>query len=828
MMKKTTHFLTSMLIYSFVFTSIAFGQSNEKHLVKNETHLSDTFQNSRYLVNYTEPATNGLISPAVGLESDLDKVINALSDGAKNNPVLIDEFSGKSRMILGNLANALLAGNAPQNLKGKTVLGIDWEAVYADAKQQPQAEELILNLINQLNSSKGNYILFLEDLSVFNKEFPQFGEKVANVLRESVEKGKLQILSTATSESYNLHIAKDSRLKNRFQKIFLIENADEDGFVGDKLSPDLRELVGNSDPNKKVKIILQADDIKNPELKRILELNNVTIENRAENLNMLILELPVGAAEQIAAFRGSKHLSLDKEMASFGHLDTTTGYKAMRAVSGNNGLDGRGIGIAIVDSGVFRDHASFLYGDDSVRISANIDFTGEGTTNYDRFGHGTHVSGIAVGGSGEEGEMSNYKGIAPRANIINVRVLGSQGTGSTANLIAAVDWMFANRSRYNIKVVNLSLGTPAIETWRNDPLCRAVRKLTAAGIVVVAAAGNTGRDNSGNKLYGAIHSPGNDPSVITVGASNTFGTDSRTDDAITTFSSRGPTRSFYTDSDGIKRYDHLIKPDLVAPGNKIISSADRYSLLYTLNPSLRAGGSSETAKMYLSGTSMATPAVAGTVALMMQANPKLTPNMVKMILMYTAQPLAGFNHLEQGAGQLNVEGAVRLAKLVRQDLPADTPVGTPMLTTTQMPTPSSVIASQTIRWSQGIILDKGYVMSNQLITKYQKVYDLGMLLSDGLLMSDGMLVSDGLLMSDGMLISDGLLMSDGMLISDGTPFLDWSSTFGSGLLMSDGMLISDGMLVSDGMLISDGMLLSDSVFGSNSPLVSGDDTAAMR
>ena len=94
----------------------------------------------------------------------------------------------------------------------------------------------------------------------------------------------------------------------------------------------------------------------------------------------------------------------------------------------------------------------------------------------------------------------------------------------------------------------MSLGTPAIETWRNDPLCRAVRQLTAAGIVVVAAAGNNGKNAAGQKLYGAIHSPGNDPTVITVGATNTFGTDERSDDGIATYSSRGPTRSFYTDS----------------------------------------------------------------------------------------------------------------------------------------------------------------------------------------------------------------------------------------------------------------------------------------
>ncbi len=118
----------------------------------------------------------------------------------------------------------------------------------------------------------------------------------------------------------------------------------------------------------------------------------------------------------------------------------------------------------------------------------------------------------------------------------------------------------------------MSLGTFAIDSYKNDPLCRAARRLVDAGIVVVAAAGNNGKDSAGQKLYGHIHSPGNEPSVITVGATNTFGTDVRSDDTVTTYSSRGPTAATATDANGFKRYDNLIKPDLVAPGNKLIAA----------------------------------------------------------------------------------------------------------------------------------------------------------------------------------------------------------------------------------------------------------------
>src|SRR3712207_3747081 len=239
----------------------------------------------------------------------------------------------------------------------------------------------------------------------------------------------------------------------------------------------------------------------------------------------------------------------------------------------------------------------------------------------------------------------------------------------------------AHGQRYRVRVVNLSLGAPAVDSYKTDPLCHAVRRLADAGFVVVAAAGNDGKTSTERygadaKTYGLIHSPGNEPSAITVGASNTFGTDARGDDGVATYSSRGPTRSFWTDDAGTKHYDNLVKPDLVAPGNKLVYAEALDNRLVAANPSLHfetgeEGGGGETSRMmYLSGTSVSAPVVAGTAALMLQVNPSLTPNLVKALLMYTAQPLAGFNMLEQGAGQLNVEGAVRLARLVRTDLGA--------------------------------------------------------------------------------------------------------------------------------------------------------------
>ena len=255
------------------------------------------------------------------------------------------------------------------------------------------------------------------------------------------------------------------------------------------------------------------------------------------------------------------------------------------------------------------------------------------------------------------------------------------------------------------------------------------------GVVVVAAAGNNGKNSAGQKVYGQIHCPGNEPSAITVGAANTYGTNARNDDTIATFSSRGPTRSYWTGADGVKHYDNLIKPDLVAPGNKIVDAESDHNLLVTQNPQLDAGVSpmENRREMQLSGTSMATPVVAGAAAMLLQANPTLTPNMVKALLMYTAQPLKGFNTFEQGAGELNIEGAMRVARLVRKDFGSSKPVGAPLLTTLVPPVPSTTIAGYTFTWSQGILLGRHYAKGISLITKYQPVYAPGIIVSDGVM-----------------------------------------------------------------------------------------------
>src|SRR5215203_559895 len=350
---------------------------------------------------------------------------------------------------------------------------------------------------------------------------------------------------------------------------------------------------------------------------------------------------------------------LDRRLVSLQGADTamTTASLSSTSVGSTKGSrvwDGSGVGVAMIDSGVAPHHDIGLAGANNSRprLATFVDFVNGQTSPYDDFGHGTHVAGI-IGGDGTDSGGA-YAGIARGSRLISLKVLDASGRGTISNAIQAIDYVIANRTKHNIRVINLSVGAAATESFFTDPFTVAAWRAVQAGITVVAAAGNFGRDASGNTQYGGITAPGNAPWVLTVGAYNHMGTVGPADDAVAAYSSRGPTA-----------VDLLSKPDIVAPGTRIVSLASGGSTLATARPQdLVAGTTAALGLPYLTltGTSMAAPAVAGTAALMLQANPALTPNAIKAILQYTARTAANTSPHEQGAGFLNTAGAVQLAR----------------------------------------------------------------------------------------------------------------------------------------------------------------------
>lgn len=300
---------------------------------------------------------------------------------------------------------------------------------------------------------------------------------------------------------------------------------------------------------------------------------------------------------------------------------------------------GRGVGIAIVDSGISL-HPDFSE-DSRNRIIAFQDFINGRINPYDDNNHGTHVAGIAGGNGRSSGGL--YMGVAPQCNLIGVKVLNYKGNGNVPDVLNGLEWIIRNRRKYNIRVVNISVGTTSDkESDENSMLVKGVNEVWDAGMVVLAAAGNNG------PLPKSIGAPGNSRKIITVGASddsmpvNMFGNQTRD------YSGRGPTPAC------------IKKPDIVCPGSNIIS-CNAIKNYQGKNPVLpkslnRAGIRDYYQNMYVSksGTSMATPMVSGAIALLLSVYPDMTPKDVKMKLRESGTDL-GFPQSKQGWGLLNIE-----------------------------------------------------------------------------------------------------------------------------------------------------------------------------
>jgi serine protease AprX len=359
-----------------------------------------------------------------------------------------------------------------------------------------------------------------------------------------------------------------------------------------------------------------------------------------------VLEANAAQIEALAAEPSIQHLSGDLPVADFMTVSTkTTLADTVRAgqpggllgLGGISGVTGQGVVVAVLDSGISAHKA--LNG----KVLASVSMI-PGETTTDDYGHGTHVAGIITGtGSYAVGVTSLYTGgIAPGAQLVNVRVLGDDGVGNTSDVIAGIDWVIANKAKYNIKIMNLSLGHAVTEPVAFDPLCAAVERAYRAGIIVVAAAGNAGKTPDGTPVLGGIASPGNSPFAITVGATNTFGTALRDDDKVTTYSSRGPTK-----------YDNNAKPDLAAPGNKIVSLEAPNSYIATHYPSEHIAGSGYNAYLRMSGTSMSAPMVSGAAALLLQAQPTMTAAQVKFELQSGSTYMVDAGVYGAGSGNAN-------------------------------------------------------------------------------------------------------------------------------------------------------------------------------
>jgi serine protease AprX len=439
-------------------------------------------------------------------------------------------------------------------------------------------------------------------------------------------------------------------------------------------------------------------------------------------IHAVALQLPEQNLGKLAALPFVRHIAQDGAVKK---CDAFTVNSSLDNVAFQQyGLTGSGVTVAVLDSGIHMQAQdlqapptnliagilSLLPLPKGSRVIDGVNFVpntkGNVTSNAfdDTCGHGTHVSGIIAGDGAASTGLQNtqtFYGVAPLSNLVAVRVLDQNGAGTISTVLAGIQWVIQNKAKDKIRVMNLSLGHPVTDYSANDPLCQAVEAAWKAGIVVVCAAGNDGRlngavntpglDNEGwGSNYGSIQSPADDPYVITVGAMkqsiNAEGsTDTnRNDDKIATYSGRGPTLG-----------DNTLKPDIVAPGNQVISLDVNNSTLdledggtnqiplsyyqYTLGTKQQ----SQTSDFYfrLSGTSMSSPVVAAAAALMLQKYPTLSPDTIKARLMVSADkwthPDGTADACTYGAGYLDISAALSSTVTV----PSGTYATSPLLVT---------------------------------------------------------------------------------------------------------------------------------------------------
>jgi serine protease AprX len=515
-----------------------------------------------------------------------------------------------------------------------------------------------------------------------------------------------------------------------------------------KLSKDVDALKGGSN-GPAVDVIIQFNQAPTDVHHKKVQNKGGVLKTKLDVIKGAHYSVPAESLQTLADDPDVRYISPNRQLSGTSTLDYTPETVNAPVVWQQWGLDGTGVGVAVIDSGVTAVGDLYWWNPTNQTYGSRVVYSQSfvpGTTDAsDQYGHGTHVAGI-IAGAGWFSTGSNFthtfKGIAPNANIINLRVLDQNGAGTDSSVIAAIQTAISLKSTYNIRVINLSLGRQVYESYTFDPLCQAVEAAWNAGILVVAAAGNQGRnDSAGTEGYGTIAAPGNDPYVITVGAMKTADTPTRTDDTIASYSSKGPTA-----------YDYVVKPDIVAPGNQVISTlvpnapllstpTDVYLSEYTTSTTTNtsSGGNTKNNKknsasslstvttntispayMRLSGTSMATPVVSGAAVLLLQQNPNLTPDQIKARLMKTASktfpsvstvtdPTTGITYTDYydiftiGAGYLDIAAALSSSDLADASAVSPTAFFDPSTQSVYLVTGQGVVWGDSSTWATSLV-----------------------------------------------------------------------------------------------------------------------------
>jgi serine protease AprX len=433
-----------------------------------------------------------------------------------------------------------------------------------------------------------------------------------------------------------------------------------------KISPFLQYGM-QADPTATVRVIVQKTSASASALLIALKVPGVLVTEEFKVIPAFVAIAPISAIAALARDTNVRYLSPDGSVqvlpglqlptlggilagvkkpktvkASKSDIDTSnllttypfdTGATGAWSSADGSVETGSKVTVALIDSGVDATHADVSGQITSVNVNSNTLSTGDG------YGHGTHVAGIIMG----HNPTGQYTGIAPDANLVSIKIADDTGLALESDLLRGLDWLDTNQSKLKIRAVNLSVSTSLPESYATSPIDAAVERLWHDGVTVVAAAGNLGPDQDA-----VWYAPGNDPYVITVGCLDENATTSPADDSLCPISSRGVTEDGFT------------KPDMVAPGRKIVSAlatapnGNSVVLAGEFPDRITADGQ----HIRLSGTSMAAPMVTGAIALLLQRHSNLTPGQIKQILVQSTRTYPG---QPDAAGTLNITAALLLS-----------------------------------------------------------------------------------------------------------------------------------------------------------------------
>ena len=324
---------------------------------------------------------------------------------------------------------------------------------------------------------------------------------------------------------------------------------------------------------------------------------------------------------------------------------------AVRADRAWSRSTGRGVGVAVIDTGIAGDVPDLQTpGWQGSRVIASAVTNPCATDANDHYGHGTHVAGLIAGNSllypPDHRFWGRYMGVAPRANLVSVKVSDDDGNTTVLDVIYGIQFAVDHKADFGIRVINLSLSSTVAESYRTDPLDAAVESAWFGGLVVVTAAGNEGAVNDG-----VTFAPANDPWAITAGAVDDRGTFTRLDDVLAPWSSRGLTQ------DGVR------KPETLAPGARLVSTLAPNSDFARLCPECIVDGRYFRA----GGTSMSAAVVSGAAALLLEEHPTWTPAQVKGALASTLDDVPGAGAVVDTSAALD-GNAVATVDLVPNEL----------------------------------------------------------------------------------------------------------------------------------------------------------------